>query len=716
MAKAKEQKIKVHALAKELNISSKELLSFLKKEGIEAKSALSSITEAAANKAKKKIQNKKLKKETVKKGKKTEKTEKDKKKKTKKTTKKKQKEQKKEAKTKISKKQEETKHLKEKTLTEEKAVPEEKSVQIEEKTQKKKDNIIEINEINSVQELSKMMNISSGEIIGACLKLGLQVTINQNLDLDTTNLIAEEFGYKTKFAELPEIQEIKKETYNVRKKPPVVTIMGHVDHGKTTLLDYIRKTQVAKHESGGITQKIGAYHINYNNHKITFIDTPGHEAFTSMRARGANVTDIVVLVVAANEGVKPQTIEAINHAKAANVPIIVALNKIDLAGANPDKVLADLSDKGVIVHEYGGNSIAVKISALKGIGIEELLDAIILQTEDLNLKAPSEGPGNGIILETQVRKGIGNVATVVVKEGQIKIGDSFVAGSTSGKVRLILDENDGRLKTAEVSAAVQISQFESLPKTGDIFRVVEDQKTARDISAERKSLNREKKEKTTTVSLSNLYEKIKEEKKQILRAVIKGDDAGSVDALVNALTHLPKEKIQIKIIHAGVGPITENDVMLAQASEAIIIGFKVKPYPQSREEAKKRGVEIKTYEVIFEITEDIKKAMLGLLKPEKEEVKHGEIEIKKIFEGSTIGKIAGCLVLSGEVNNNDIAYIYRNGNELAKTKIATLKRFEKDVKSVEEGYECGIGLANFDAFKVGDIIESYKVIEKERKL
>ncbi len=709
MAKEKEHKVKIHVLAKDLNISSKELLGLLKKEGIEAKSALSSITEAEAQKAKKAIQSKKQKKEPTKKEKKAPKTEKDKKKKITKTTKKK-KEEKKETKTKIPKKEKEKKHLKEKTI------PEEKTIQIEEKVKKEKDNVIEINEVNSVQELSKIMKISSSEIIGACLKLGLQVTINQNLDFDTTNLIAEEFGYKVKLAEITEVPETKKETYNIQKKPPVVTIMGHVDHGKTTLLDYIRKTQVAKHESGGITQKIGAYHINYNNHKITFIDTPGHEAFTSMRARGANVTDIVVLVVAANEGVKPQTVEAINHAKAANVPIIVALNKIDIASANSAKVLSDLADKGVLVHEYGGNLIAVKISALKGIGIEELLDAIILQVEDLNLKAPSEGPGNGIILETQIRKGIGNVATIVVKEGQIKIGDSFVAGSTSGKVRLILDENDRRLKTAEVSAAVQISQFESLPKTGDIFRVVEDQKTARDISDERKSFNKEKKEKTTTVSLSNLYEKIKEEKRQILRTVIKGDDAGSVDALVNSLTHLPKEKIQIKIIHAGVGPITENDVMLAQASEAIIIGFKVKPYSQTREEAKKRGVEIKTYDVIFEITEDIKKAMLGLLKPEKEEVKHGEIEIKKVFEGSTIGKVAGCLVISGVVHNNDIVYIYREGKELAKTKIATLKRFEQDVKSVEEGYECGIRLANFDAFKEGDIIEIYKLVEKERKL
>ncbi|MEJ2355885.1 MAG: translation initiation factor IF-2, partial [candidate division WOR-3 bacterium] len=362
-----------------------------------------------------------------------------------------------------------------------------------------------------------------------------------------------------------------------------------------------------------------------------------------------------------------------------------------------------------------GSVIAVNISAAKGIGIDELLDAIILQTEDLDLKAPREGPGSGIVLETHIRKGIGNVATVVVKEGQIKVGDSFIAGSTSGKVRLILDEHDKRLKTADVSSAVQISQFDCLPQTGDIFKVVKNKKTARNISEERKNSMEEKKERTT-VSLSSLYEKIQEDKKQTLNLVIKGDDAGSVDALRNSLENLPKEKIQVKIIHAAVGPISENDVMLAEASEAIIIGFKVKSYPQTREEAKKKGVEIKTYDVIFEITEDIKKAMLGLLEPEKEEVKRGEIEVRKTFEGSNIGKVAGCFVLSGEVRNNDIAYLFRDKEELVKTKIATLKRFDKDVKSVEEGYECGIRLKDFDSFKEGDIIESYKLVEKETKL
>jgi len=696
MTKKKEHNIRIHKLAKDLNISNKELLDFLKNEDIEAKSALSSITEAQAKKVKKKLQNKKPKKKVTGKSKKTTKAKKEKKVKDgtkKKTTKKK-------AKKKVEKKEIKVKKPKEEEKPKEK---------------KKKDNTIEVYEANSIKELSSLIDIPSSNIIKACMKLGIQVTINQNLDFDTTHLIAEEFGYKVKLHEPEEIPKIEKETYNVQKKPPVVTVMGHVDHGKTTLLDYIRKTQVASHESGGITQKIGAYHINYNGHKITFIDTPGHEAFTAMRARGANVTDIIVLVVAANDGVKNQTIEAINHAKAANVPIIVAISKIDLPAANPIKVLADLAKKGVLAHEYGGNVIAVNISALKGNGVEELLDAIILQSEDLNLKAPSQGPGSGIILETQIKKGIGNIATVVVKEGQIKVGDSFVAGSASGKVRLILDETDKRLKTAEVSAAIQISQFESFPKAGDIFRVVQDQKTARDISEERKSLHKETKEKPT-VSLSNLYKKIKEDKKQTLKVVIKGDDAGSVDALSNLIENLPKKKVEIKVIHSGVGPITENDVMLAHASEAVIIGFKVKEYPQTREEAKKRGVEIKTYDVIFEITEDIKKAMLGLLEPEKEEVKCGEIEIKKVFEGSNIGKVAGCFVLSGEVHNNDIAYVIREGQELIKTKIGTLKRFNDDAKTVLEGYECGIRLVNFDTFEEGDIIESYTLIEKEKKL
>ena len=695
MPKKKEQKIRIYELAKELDIESKELLDVLKKEGFKIKSALSSITESEANEIKKKLQGKKAKKEKKEK----------KEKKVKET---------KEKKKKPAPKKAAQKEVKPKKPKKEKK-PEKKKAEEKKQTVAKKEKLIEVNETNSIKELSKKMDISAGEIIKACLKLGMRVTINQTLDLDTTNLIAEEFGYKTKLAEPTEVKQLKKETFNVQKKPPVVTVMGHVDHGKTTLLDYIRKTQVASQESGGITQKIGAYHIDYNGHKITFIDTPGHEAFTSMRARGANVTDIVILVVAANEGVKAQTIEAINHAKAAKVPIIVAINKIDLASANPSKVLADLAEKDVLAHEYGGSVIAVNISAAKGIGIDELLDAIILQTEDLDLKAPTEGPGSGTVLETHIRKGIGNVATVVVKEGQIKVGDSFIAGSTSGKVRLILDEHDKRLKTADVSSAVQISQFDCLPQTGDIFKVVKNKKTARNISEERKNSMEEKKERTT-VSLSSLYEKIQEDKKQTLNLVIKGDDAGSVDALKNSLENLPKEKIQVKIIHAAVGPITENDVMLAEASEAIIIGFKVKSYPQTREEAKRKGVEIKTYDVIFEITEDIKKAMLGLLEPEKEEVKRGEIEVRKTFEGSNIGKVAGCFVLSGEVHNNDIAYLFRNNEELVKTKIATLKRFDKDVKSVEEGYECGIRLKDFDSFKEGDIIESYKLVEKETKL
>ncbi len=672
MPKKKEQKIRIYELAKNLNIETKELLDFLKKEDFKVKSSLSSITESEANEVKKKFRGKKPKKST--------------------------KAKKKEVKPKKPKKE------KKKKKPEEKKEP-----------AKEKQNIIEVNETNSIKELSQKIDIPAGEIIKVCLKLGIRVTINQTLDFDTTNLIAEEFGYKVKLAKPPEIKYLKKETYNIQKKTPVVTVMGHVDHGKTTLLDYIRKTRVASQESGGITQKIGAYHIDYNEHKITFIDTPGHEAFTSMRARGANVTDIVILVVAANEGVKAQTIEAINHARAAKVPIIVAVNKIDLASANPSKVLADLVEKGVVVHEYGGNVIAVKISALKGTGIDELLDAIILQSEDLNLKAPTEGPGSGIVLETHIQKGIGNVATVVIKEGQVKIGDSFIAGSTSGKVRLILDEHDKRLKTANVSSAVQISQFNSLPQTGDVFKVVKNKKTARNISEERKISIEEKKERTT-VSLSSLYEKIQKDKKQTLNLVIKGDDAGSVDALKNLLESLPREKVQIKIIHAAVGPITENDVMLAEASEAIIIGFKVKPYPQTREEAKRKGVEIKIYDVIFEITEDIKKAMLGLLEPEKEEIKCGELEVRKIFEGSNIGKVAGCYVLSGEVHNDDIAYLFRDKKELVKTKIATIKRFDKDVKSVEEGYECGIRLKDFDSFKEGDIIEGFKLIEKETKL
>ncbi len=653
-------KIRVYELAKNLGIQSKELIKLLEKEGYKVTSSLSTIPGKIANQL--------VKKSKVKEGKKEKK-----------------------------KKKEKGKNI--------------------HKKEEIKDNTITIGRAISVSELEELMNVPANEIIGSCLKLGMQVTINQRLDFDTASLIAEEFGYTTKLAEDFNVPEIEEERYEIKKKTPVVTVMGHVDHGKTTLLDYVRKTRVAAQELGGITQKIGAYNIEYNGHKITFIDTPGHEAFTAMRARGANVTDIVVLVVAANEGVKPQTVEAIDHARAAGVPIVVAINKMDLASANPDKVLSKLSKNGVVVQEYGGNVLAVKTSALKGEGIDELLDAIILQAEDLGLKAPTKGLGIGTILETKIRKGLGNIATVVVKEGEVKTGDSFVAGSTCGKVRLILDENDKKLEKVSVSSAIQISQFEDLPEAGDTFRVVRDQRTARSLSEIMKMRERERElSQQQSVSLSSLYEKIEEGKKEILKVVIKGDDAGSVEALSDSLKDLSTDLIKIQVIHAGVGPITENDVMLASASKAIVIGFKVHPYSRAKKEAKKRGVEIKTYGVIFEIIEDVKLAMVGLLKPEKEEVKCGEVEIRQIFEGSTIGKVAGCYVRSGEVHNKDIAVLIRDGKELGKTKIETLKRFDNDVKVVEEGYECGIKLEVIEDFKAGDIIETYKVVEKERTI
>jgi len=679
MPKNKGKTVRIYELAEELDMSSSDLIRFLKDEGIEVKSHMSTLPENEAIQIKQKIQSG-IKPEKEKKGKKVKKIE----------STEDVKETKKEKKIKAKKK------VKQVVAQLEGIGKKKRYKKKEKKEEVKEDNIIPIGEGTSVSELSELIDTPPNEIIGACLNLGMQVTINQRLDFDTASLILEEFGFT---AELSEGYEV------------------HVDHGKTTLLDYIRNTRVAAQESGGITQKIGAYHINYLNHTITFIDTPGHEAFTAMRARGANVTDIVVLVVAANDGVKPQTIEAIDHAKAAGVPIIAVINKMDLASANPEKVRSDLAENDILVQEYGGDVLCVEISALKGTGVEELLDVILLLAEDLDLKAPTKGPGLGVILEAKIWKGLGNVATVVVKEGEIKINDSFIAGATCGKVRLIQDENERKLNTAEASSAVLIARFENLPEVGDAFRVVDDQKIARSLSEIRKSAERKRElVQIKSISLESLYEQIEEGKIEILRVVIKGDDAGCVEALRDSLEGLSTDEVKIDVIHNGVGPISENDVMLASASNAIVIGYKVHPNSKAKREAKNHGVEIKTYDVIFEIIDEVKLAMTGLLEPTREEVKTGEAEIRKVIKGSKIGTIAGCYVISGEVHNKDIAVLLRNNEEIVKTQLGSLKRFEKDVKVVEEGFECGIGLKDFNNIEEGDIIETYTIVEKKRTL
>ena len=691
MPKKEEERIRIYKLAEELGIPSKDIIRFLLNEGIKVKSHMSTLSNEEALHIKKKLP----------KGEKEEKKEKLEKKE----------ETKKEKKIKAKKK------VKQVVAQLEGIGKKKRYKKREKKEETKEENIITIGEGTSVSELGELMDVRPNEIIGACLRLGMQVTINQRLDFDTASLIADEFNFTACLSEGYETPELEEKRYEIKKRPPIVTIMGHVDHGKTTLLDYIRKTRVAAQESGGITQKIGAYHIKYNNHMITFIDTPGHEAFTAMRARGANVTDIVVLVVAANDGVKPQTLEAIDHAQAAGVPIVVAINKVDLAAANPDKVRAELAERGILVQEYGGKVLCMEISALNGHGVEDLLDAILLQAEDIDLKAPTKGAGLGTILEVRIRKGLGNAATVVIKEGEIKLNDSFIAGATCGKVRLILDENDKRLDTAGVSSAVQIARFEELPAVGDTFRVVNDQKTARSLSEVRKSTERKRElGQKQSVSLESLYLQIEEGKTQALQVVIKGDDAGCVEALSDSLEGLSTDEVKIDVIHTGVGPITENDVMLASASNAIVIGYKVNPNSQARKESRNHRVEIKTYDVIFEIIEDVKLAMTGLLAPKKEEVKTGEAEVRKVFTGSTIGIIAGCYVREGELHNRDIAVLLRNDEEIIKTSIESLKRFNNDVKVVEEGYECGIKLKGFDSIKEGDIIETYKMVEEKRSL
>ncbi|MCK4422226.1 translation initiation factor IF-2 [candidate division WOR-3 bacterium] len=701
MGTSKDKKIRVFKLAKDLGISSKELLSFLKEEGITVKSHMSALSPREAKWAKKKISEELIK---TKKEKVPEKIKKP--------------EEVKVVKGKKKEKQKKAKKTVQQVIAHIEGRGKKKKYKKTKKEEKKQEiNVIRIGEGISVSKLGNLIKTTPNEIISACLNLGMRVTINQRLDFDAASIIADEFGYTAELSEGYDIPIVKGKCYDVQPRTPIVTVMGHVDHGKTTLLDYIRNTRVASQESGGITQKIGAYHIKYNEKSITFIDTPGHEAFTAMRARGANITDIVVLVVAANEGIKPQTVEAIAHAQAAGASVIVAINKMDLPASNAERVRNELVERGIIVHEYGGEVLAVEISALKGTGIDELLDIILLQAEDLELTAPSKGPGMGFILEAKIKKGLGNAATVVVKEGEIKENDSFVAGSTYGIVRLILDENDKRLKRALPSSAILIARFNELPEVGDTLRVVDDQKTARILSYTRKTAERERElGQKKTVSLESLYEKIEEEGTESLKVVIKGDDAGSIEALSDSLEQLSTDEVKIEVIHAGVGPITENDIMLASASNALVIGYKVHPNSGARKEAKNHDVEIRIYDVIFEIIEEIKLAMVGLLKPEKEEEKTAEIEVRKIFTGSRIGIIAGCYVKSGEVHNKDIAVLLRNNEEIIKTKMESLKRFEKDVKSVSEGFECGIKLKDFEDIEEGDIIETYKIVEREKTL
>ncbi len=567
----------------------------------------------------------------------------------------------------------------------------------------------------TVAELSHLFDVPVNEVIKKCISFGVLATVNHRLDPETITLLADEFNINVEIEE-ETIQpiEIKGELI---ERPPVVVVMGHVDHGKTSLLDYIRKTKVAEKEPGKITQHTGAYVVHYNNKRITFLDTPGHVAFTAMRARGAQITDIAVLVVAADDGVMPQTIEALNHARAAGIPIIVAITKCDLPNINPEVVKTQLSQQGVRVEEYGGDTMCVLTSVRTGMGIEDLLEAILLLSEELKLKARYEGNASGVVIESRVDKGRGNVVTVLIQHGILKRGDTFVCGEFYGRARDLLNENFQRMEQATPSTPVLVLGCSGLPEAGDRFEVVNDERTARDIAMRRSLAKRDMRLKhKTPVSLQQLQQKIAEGKTKEMKIVLKADTFGSVEALKDALEGLSIEEVVIRVIHAGIGQITTSDVLLAQASEAIIVGYHVTALSDAAEVAEQEGIEIRYYNVIYSALDDIRSAMLGLLEPEQKEVLIGKAIIRQIFMIPRLGPIAGVYVTEGKVTRTCVVKVMREGKEVLKSRISSLKRFKDDVKEVESGYECGIGIENATDLQPEDILEFYKIEEVARMI
>lgn len=580
---------------------------------------------------------------------------------------------------------------------------------------------IKIGDSISVKELSESMGKPATEILKKLLLLGIMATINQELDFDTASLICDEYGFEVerlidKESEevLLKVEEDKEE--ELKPRPPVVTIMGHVDHGKTSLLDAIRETNVIATEAGGITQHIGAYTVNVEGKKITFLDTPGHEAFTAMRARGANVTDIVILVVAADDGVMPQTVEAINHAKAANVAIIVAINKIDKPSANPDRVKQELAEYGLLAEDWGGDTIMVPVSAKKKTGIDNLLEMILLVAEMQELKANPNKKAIGTVIEAELDKGKGPVATVLIQSGTLNVGDFFVVGNTHGKVRGMIDDKGRKIKKAGPSTPVEIQGLSDVPDAGDIFQAVDDEKTAKIVAENRKDKQRRGQlQSKQMVSLDELFSQIQEGKVKELNIIVKADVQGSVEAVKQSLTKLSNNEVKVSIIHGGVGAITEFDVMLASASNAIIIGFNVRPQPTATALAEKEKVDIRMYRIIYNAIEDIEAAMKGMLEPEYKEVVQGHAEVRATFKASSVGTIAGCYVTDGKINRNNEIRVIRDGIVIYEGQLASLKRFKDDVKEVNSGYECGLNIEKFNDIKEGDIIESYVMEEVPRK-
>lgn len=563
----------------------------------------------------------------------------------------------------------------------------------------------------TVKEFAQAIEVAVGEVIKKLMGLGVMATINQTIDLDTAILLGEEFHVEVTGAPTAEeelrVEEIEDDPSSLITRWPVVSIMGHVDHGKTSLLDAIRQTNVTASEAGGITQHIGAYQVSIDGKKITFLDTPGHEAFTAMRARGAQATDIAVLVVAADDGVMPQTVEAINHAKAAGIPIIVAINKMDKPSANPDRVKQELTQYELVPEEWGGDTICVEVSALKRINLEQLLEMILLVAEIKEFKANPNRPAMGITIESKLDKGRGPVATVLVKNGTLRVGDNIIAGKVSGKVRALVNDLGKNVKKAEPSEPVEIVGLDDLPEAGDTFYVT-DEKTARELASKRQQFSKEQEfKKQQKVSLDDLFERIKEGEMKELNIVLKADVNGSVEAIRQSLEQIVSDEVRIQVIHGGVGAINENDVLLASASNAIIVGFNVRPDPAAKRTAEREKVDIRLYRVIYTIIDDVKKAMEGMLAPEFHEVVLGRAEVRAVFKVPKAGTVAGSYVTEGKITRNSEARLLRDNVVIYEGKIESLKRFKDDAKEVASGFECGIGLERFNDIKEGDVIEAF---------
>ena len=581
--------------------------------------------------------------------------------------------------------------------------------------------VIKVAEFSNVEELGKIFEVTSSDIIQICIELGMLVTKNQRMDWDMVELLSEHFGFTPEKItdvgeELFDIEATDEDLKNVTPRAPIVTVMGHVDHGKTSLLDHIRKTNVAEGESGGITQHIGAYKVRYNDRDLTFLDTPGHEAFTAMRARGAQVTDIVILVVAADDAVMPQTIEAISHTKAAGVPMVVAINKMDKPGADPEKVRRALSEHEVLVETWGGKVQDIEISAKTGAGMDSLMESLLLETDVLELKSNKDCTAKGTVVDSRLDKGLGPVGTILIQKGTLNIGDSFICGDFPGKVRSITNEHGLRLKKAEPSDAIQIQGLESVPQAGDLFAVVENEKEIKRIASERQRIRREIEQKKMAFSLDNMSSLIREGSVKSLPLIIKGDVDGSVEALAESLEKIKNDEVGIKVIHKNVGMVTESDVLLAQASSAIIIGFHVQVSSNARLQANQAGVDIRTYNVIYQAVEELTLALEGMLEPDKVENSLGKAEVLTQFKIPKIGFIAGCKVTDGLIIRNGKARVIRDGDLLHEGLINSLKRHKDDAKEVKEGLECGIGVDGVKKFIEGDIIEVYEVKEVKRKL